>query len=136
MPGPMLRRERLLPSKPLDSTSSRVVSAVRLCRVGLIVPSSNVTMETEVPALLHAYERTASVAFTFHGARMRMTEVSPESLLAMDQEAATCATYLADAWCDVLAYACLVAVMVQGARAHEAVAVRLRAAAAESGSDA
>jgi maleate isomerase len=54
----------------------------------------------------------------------------------MDREGATCASYLADAQCDVLAYACLVAVMVQGARAHEAVAQRLRAATAEAGFEA
>ena len=102
-------------------------------RVGLIVPSSNVTMETEVPALLRAYETAARVSFTFHGARMRMKRVTAEALLAMDREGATCAAYLADAQCDVQAYACLVAVMVQGAQAHEAVAERLRAATAESG---
>ena len=105
----------------------------RVYRVGLIVPSSNVTIETEVPALLRAYEAAADVSFTFHGARMRMKEVIAESLLAMDREAATCAAYLADAQCDIQAYACLVAVMVQGARAHEAVAERLLAATAESG---
>jgi maleate isomerase len=90
-------------------------------------------METEVPALLRAYEAAAGVSFTFHGARMRMKKVTAEALLAMDREGATCAAYLADAQCDVQAYACLVAVMVQGARAHEAVAERLHAAATESG---
>jgi len=104
-------------------------------RVGLIVPSSNVTMETEIPALLRAYESTGGggARFTFHGARMRMKKVTAESLLAMDKEGATCAGYLADAQMDVLAYACLVAVMVQGPRAHEAVGERLRAATVESG---
>ena len=105
-------------------------------RVGLIVPSSNVTMETEVPAFLRGYEQSAPVVFTFHGARMRMTKVTAESLLAMDRDGATCAAYLADAQCDVQVYACLVAIMVQGARAHEAVAERLRAATAESGFEA
>src|SRR5262249_34955960 len=94
-------------------------------RVGLIVPSSNVTMETEIPALLRAYERVGTARFTFHSARMRMKKVTAESLLAMDKEGATCAAYLADAQMDVLAYACLVAVMVQGPRAHEAVGERL-----------
>ncbi|AHG92782.1 Asp/Glu/hydantoin racemase (plasmid) [Gemmatirosa kalamazoonensis] len=109
------------------------MSTVPPYRVGLIVPSSNVTMETEVPALLRAYEAAAGVAFTFHGARMRMKKVTAEALLAMDREGAACAAYLADAQCDVQAYACLVAVMVQGPRAHEAVAERLHASAAESG---
>jgi maleate isomerase len=96
-------------------------------------------METEVPALLRAYgagPAAAGVSFTFHGARMRMKKVTAEALLAMDREGATCAALLADAQCDVQAYACLVAVMVQGARAHEAVAGRLRAATVEAGSEA
>jgi len=112
------------------------VSTVPSYRVGLIVPSSNVTMETEIPALLRAYEMTGGASFTFHGARMRMKKVTAESLLAMDREGATCAAYLADAQMDVMAYACLIAVMVQGARAHEAVAERLRAATVESGFEA
>lgn len=109
------------------------MSTIPPYRVGLIVPSSNVTMETEIPALLGAYGAATGVSFTFHGARMRMKEVTAESLRAMDKEGAECAAYLADAECDVQAYACLVAVMVQGARAHERVAERLRAATAESG---
>ena len=110
------------------------MSTARSYRVGLIVPSSNVTMETEIPTLLRAYEAAGSGAsFTFHGARMRMKKVTAEALLAMDREGATCAAYLADAQCDVQAYACLVAVMVQGPRAHEAVGERLRAATADAG---
>ena len=105
-------------------------------RIGLVVPSSNVTMETEIPALLRAYESVTGLSFTFHGARMRMKQVTAEALLAMDREGSTCASYLADAECDVLAYACLVAVMVQGARAHESVAERLRAATKEAGYEA
>jgi len=109
------------------------VTTVPPYRIGLIVPSSNVTMETEIPALLRAYEGVTGLPFTFHGARMRMKQVTAEALLAMDREGATCAAHLADAQCDVLAYACLVAVMVQGPRAHESAAERLRAATVESG---
>jgi maleate isomerase len=112
------------------------VSTAPSYRVGLIVPSSNVTMETELPTLLRACEAAGGPSFTFHGARMRMKQVTAESLLAMDREGATCAAYLADAQCDVQAYACLVAVMVQGARAHEAVAERLRGATVEAGAPA
>lgn len=105
-------------------------------RVGLIVPSSNVTMETEIPALLHAHTAAGGPAFTFHGARMRMKKVTAEALLAMDKEGATCAAYLADAQVDVEAYACLVAVMVQGPNAHVEVGQRLRAATVEAGNEA
>ena len=73
------------------------MSTPRAYRVGLIAPSSNVTMETEIPALLRAYEAAGGPSFTFHGARMRMKKVTAEALLAMDKEGATCAAYLADA---------------------------------------
>lgn len=50
-------------------------------RIGQIVPSSNTTMETEVPAMLTARYRDFPLdRFTFHSARMRMMHVDPESL--------------------------------------------------------
>jgi maleate isomerase len=43
-------------------------------RIGQIVPSSNTTMETEVPAILRAREAVLpDERFTFHSSRMRMT---------------------------------------------------------------
>lgn len=45
-------------------------------RVGLVVPSSNVTVETEMPAILG---RHPDVAFSFHSSRMRMAKVSRSS---------------------------------------------------------
>jgi len=98
-------------------------------RIGLIVPSSNVTVETEVPALLarHAGER-----FSFHSSRMRMHTVSPEQLRAMNAQRERCIGELADAGVDALLYACLVAVMAQGPGAHrrteDAVTAQLTAA--------
>ena len=44
----------------------------RTYRVGLIVPSSNVTMETEIPALFRRREALAPERFTFHSSRARM----------------------------------------------------------------
>jgi maleate isomerase len=94
-------------------------SAVRApYRLGLIVPSSNVTMETELPELFRRRELVAPERFTFHSARMRMTQVTPEALAAMNDQADRCVTELGDADCDALAYACLVAVMVSGSGAH------------------
>jgi maleate isomerase len=95
-------------------------------RVGLLVPSSNVTMEIELPALLG---HTEGWFPSFHSARMRMTAVTPAALAAMDGQAERCAAELADAEVDVLAYACLVAVMVQGPGAHRATERRLSEAA-------
>jgi maleate isomerase len=60
---------------------------------------------------------------------MRMTAVTPAALAQMDAQAERCAAELADAQVDVLAYACLVAVMVQGPGAHRAAEQRLADAA-------
>jgi len=88
-------------------------------RIGQIVPSSNTTMETEIPAMLTArYDLFPQERFTFHSARMRMMHVTPEELKKMDVDSDRCALELSDARCDVLAYACLVAIMCQGAGYH------------------
>lgn len=88
-------------------------------RIGQIVPSSNTTMETEIPAMLQArYELFPEERFTFHSARMRMMKVTPEELRKMDIDSDRCALELSDARCDVLAYACLVAIMCQGPGYH------------------
>ncbi|WP_216361825.1 maleate cis-trans isomerase [Pseudonocardia sp. N23] len=99
-----------------------------LRRIGLVVPSSNVTVETEVPALL---ARHADARFSFHGSRMRMHRVSPEELRAMNAQRERCVDELADAGVDALLYACLVALMAQGPGEHrrteQAVVEQLRA---------
>ena len=84
-------------------------------RIGLVVPSSNVTVETEVPALL---ARHADARFSFHSSRMRMHKVSPEELRAMNDQRERCVDELADAGVDALLYACLVALMAQGPGEH------------------
>ncbi|MEV7938321.1 Asp/Glu racemase [Kitasatospora sp. NPDC088264] len=105
-------------------------------RIGQIVPSSNVTMETEVPALLRAREAVAPERFTFHSSRMRMTRVTPEQLRAMDAESDRCAAELSDARVDVLGYACLVAVMATGPGYHREAEQRLHRRTAENGAPA
>lgn len=93
--------------------------AGRLYRVGMIVPSSNVTMETELPALFRRREeRRRDERFTFHSSRMRLKQVTPEALREMNTQTDRCATELADAECDVVATACLVAIMAQGPGFH------------------
>jgi maleate isomerase len=79
--------------------------------------------------LLLRYEAGDALRFTFHSARMRMTSVTPEALAAMNAHGEQCAAELADAECDVLAYACLVAVMVSGPGAHQRAESTLRTAA-------
>jgi maleate isomerase len=91
---------------------------VSVHRVGLVVPSSNVTVETELPALLR---RHPSAEFSFHGSRMRMHTVSPEQLRAMNAQRERCILELGDAGVDVVLYACLVALMVGGPGEHQRV---------------
>lgn len=87
-------------------------------RVGLVVPSSNVTVETELPALL---SRHAASTFSFHASRMRMAKVSPAQLAAMNSQRERCILELGDADPDVILYACLVALMAAGPGEHQRV---------------
>ena len=91
-------------------------------RIGMLVPSSNTTMETEVPALLRARERERPEdTFTFHSARLRMDEVTPEGLRAMNAQTERATVELADMRPSVVATACLVAIMAQGPGQHRVV---------------
>ncbi|NMK47015.1 aspartate/glutamate racemase family protein [Achromobacter sp. Bel] len=90
----------------------------RLYRIGQIVPSSNTTMETEIPAMLRAREAMRPERFTFHSSRMRMHKVTPAELQAMNREGLRCAAELADARMDVISTACLVAIMAMGPGYH------------------
>jgi len=110
-----------------------VTAPSRLVRVGQIVPSSNTTMETEVPAMLRAREQHYPERFTFHSSRMRMQRVSAEELRAMNQEGLRCAAELADARVDVMSTACLVAIMAQGLGYHRQVEEDFRRVVAENG---
>ena len=94
-------------------------------RIGQIVPSSNTTMETEIPAMLRAREAIEPERFTFHSSRMRMKKVTKEELAAMDADSGRCAAELVDARVDVLGYACLVAIMSMGKGYHRESETRL-----------
>ncbi|PHM71833.1 maleate cis-trans isomerase family protein [Xenorhabdus kozodoii] len=102
-------------------------------RVGLIVPSSNTTMETEIPAILRAREAISPERFTFHSSRMRMKTVTQTELAAMDADSDRCALELSDAAVDVLGYACLVAIMSMGKGYHRSSEKRLHLRTAENG---
>ena len=66
----------------------------RRYRIGQIVPSSNTTMETEIPAMLRARELVLPERFSFHSSRMRMMKVTKEELEAMDRDSDRCADEL------------------------------------------
>ncbi len=110
--------------------------SVRTYRIGQIVPSSNTTMETEIPAILRAREAVEPERFTFHSSRMRMKKVTKEELAAMDADSDRCAAELADARVDVLGYACLVAIMSMGKGYHCQSQSRLQSVTANEGSPA
>jgi len=105
-------------------------------RIGQIVPSSNTTMETEIPAMLRAREAIRPERFTFHSSRMRMKKVTKEELAAMDGESDRCALELSDARVDVLGYACLVAIMSMGTGYHRTSEQRLHQRTRENGAPA
>src|SRR5438034_4537497 len=102
-------------------------------RIGQIVPSSNTTMETEIPAMLRAREQVLPERFTFHSSRMRMKSVTQEELAAMDRDSDRCALELSDARMDVMGYACLVAIMSMGKGYHRVSEERLARRTQENG---
>ena len=76
-------------------------------KVGLIVPSSNTTMETEIPAMLRRREcEVHDETFTFHSSRTRMQNVTEDELKKMVRDSDRCAIELSDARVDVMGYAC------------------------------
>ncbi|RRQ28654.1 maleate cis-trans isomerase [Rhodococcus sp. Eu-32] len=102
-------------------------------RIGLVVPSSNVTVETEMPELL---ARHSDARFSFHSSRMRMQAVSPEQLRAMNAQRERCILELGDADVDAILYACLVALMAAGPGEHQRVEGLVAEQLATGGSDA
>ncbi|WP_321817695.1 MULTISPECIES: Asp/Glu racemase [unclassified Paraburkholderia] len=95
-------------------------------RIGQIVPSSNITMEKEIPAMFASYMQDhPEHAFTFHSSRVRMHKVVAEELENMNRDMGRCAVELADARVDVLSTACLVAIMCMGHGYHRIAAQAL-----------
>lgn len=112
------------------------MSTQQYYRIGQIVPSSNTTMETEIPMMLRRREAVLAERFTFHSSRMRMKKVAKEELAAMDRESLRCAAELSDARVDVMGYACLVAIMSMGLGYHRESEKKLGAIAKENGAPA
>jgi maleate isomerase len=83
-------------------------------KIGMIVPSSNTTMETEIPALLHSQATHSGDRFTFHASRIRLQQVTQDALQKMNDQAEDAVDQLCDAEVDAIMYACLVAVMCGG----------------------
>lgn len=76
-------------------------------RLGVVVPSSNTTVEPE-------FAQWSSPAASVHAVRMPLVDVTVEGLDAMADDAVAAAAKLADAEVDALAYACTTGSLVHG----------------------
>ncbi len=88
-------------------------------RIGLIVPSSNTTMEPEF--YLHLPK-----GVTVHTARMTITNTTPEELLKMTEEFERCSELLKTAGVDVVVYGCTTGSFVKGKSHDQEIEARIR----------
>lgn len=79
----------------------------RRCRIGLIVPSSNTTMEPE-------FARYAPQDVSVHTTRLRLEEVSEAELERMAEGVEEAAMLLADAGVEIIAYGCTTGSLIKG----------------------
>jgi maleate isomerase len=91
-------------------------------RLGLVVPSSNTTNEPEFAGALPD-------GVSLHASRMRLADVDAESLSAMADDATECASLLATADVDVVAYGCTTGSLVHGPGYDEDIEAHLEAEA-------
>lgn len=81
-------------------------------RIGLLLPSSNTTMEPE-------FNRMAPGGVSIHASRMRLEDVTPGKLIEMAEEASRAARLLATAGVDVIVYGCTTGSLVRGVEWEE-----------------
>jgi maleate isomerase len=93
-----------------------------MSRVGLLLPSSNTTMEPDL-------YRMAPRGVTFHTARMLLRVVTPEGLEEMAGEATRAARLLETACVDMLAYGCTSGSLLRGVEWEKSLKLRLEEAA-------
>ncbi|MET1101359.1 MAG: aspartate/glutamate racemase family protein [Pyrodictiaceae archaeon] len=87
-------------------------------RVGLIIPSSNTTMEPEFYSLM-------PVGVSVHTTRVPLREVTSEELIRMEEKAVEAAELLATADVDIIVYGCTTGSLVKGPGHDEEIARRL-----------
>jgi len=89
-------------------------------RLGVIVPSSNTTVEAEFAKVLHASD------VTLHVSRVPLTEVTVKGLAAMEKETQAAARLLKDADADAVAFACTSGSLIKGLGHDVALAEKIR----------
>src|SRR5690606_8385005 len=117
---------------PTPTLATRRIPPAMTHKIRQIVPSSNVTMEREVPAILAARMAVAPERFSCHASRVRMHRVVAEELARMNADLGRCAQELADARVDVMSTACLVATMCMGPGYHRQTEAQLARAVADA----
>jgi len=91
-------------------------------RLGLIIPSSNTTMEPE-------FHRMLPRTFTVHVARLALKEVSVNALAKMQEKLEEEASKLADAEVDVIGYGCTSGSLLKGLGYDKQIEDRIQAVA-------
>jgi maleate isomerase len=89
-----------------------------MSRIGLLLPSSNTTMEPDLYSM-------APKDVTVHTARMMLRDVTPEGLEEMAGEAARAARLLKTAEVDILAYGCTSGSLIRGVEWEKSLKRRL-----------
>ncbi|MEM3700105.1 MAG: aspartate/glutamate racemase family protein [Candidatus Bathyarchaeia archaeon] len=90
-----------------------------MVRLGLIVPSSNTTMETEFRTILPK-------SFTIHTARLRLESVTLKCLTRMERKIEEEAIKLADADVEVIGYGCTSGSLFKGLSHDKIIEERIR----------
>ncbi|MFH2112562.1 MAG: aspartate/glutamate racemase family protein [Candidatus Bathyarchaeota archaeon] len=92
-----------------------------MSRIGLLLPSSNTTMEPD-------FVRMAPDGVTVHSARMLLEDVTPVSLERMAGEAEQAARLLSTADVDLMVYGCTSGSLIRGVEWEESLVQRIEAA--------
>jgi maleate isomerase len=77
-------------------------------RLGVIIPSSNTTVESEFSTILHGTD------VSFHIARIHLSDVTVKDLEDMEKETVAAARLLKDADVNLVAFACTSGSLVKG----------------------
>ena len=93
----MLSSKRVSEGTIVGAAGTDDVAGIGSSKIGMIVPSSNTTMETELPELFRRQSEVTGHRYTFHSARATLHSVTVKELAAMVDKAAECSVAVSDA---------------------------------------